>query len=138
MTLLAWVGAISAFGAAYWALSALQFGPGMPAMMLSLAASGLVFLTSALYIRRRFGGRALAVWCAVAASVLALAQGSIVADKMDLGHYSSGAWVLFFLLAPSFGAVGATLHQLAKREFRPALLRDVPVALAVFAIPRIG
>ncbi len=44
---------------------------------------------------------------------------------------------MFLLLAPSFVVVAATLHQLAKRKVRPALQRDVPVALAVFAIAEV-
>ena len=135
--LLAWGCAVGALGAAYWALSALQFGPGMPTIMLTLAASGLVFLVSALYVRRRFGGRALAAWCIVAAAILALAQGGVIAEKMDLFEYSRGASVLFVLLAPTFLVVGATLHRLARREFRPALQRDFPVGLAVFAIAEV-
>ncbi len=133
----AWAWAVGAMGAAYLALRALQFGPGMPRIMLTLAASGVVFVVSALYVRLRFGGGALAVWCIVGAAILALAQGRVIADKMDLVEYSLGAWTLFALLAPAFLVVGATLHRMARREFRPALQRDFPVCLAVFAIAEV-
>lgn len=133
----AWAWAVGAMGAAYLALRALQFGPGMPRIMLTLAASGVAFVASAIYVRRRFGGGALAVWCIVGAAILALAQGRVIADKMDLVEYSLGAWTLFALLAPAFLVVGATLHRMARREFRPALQRDFPVCLAVFAIAEV-
>ena len=132
---IAWGAAISAMaGTAYMALVAFDFGYGTPALLLILTASGLVFIASALHVRRRFGGLALAGWWLVGPPVLALAQGGIVADKLHLWDYTAGTLVLFLLLAPSFVPAAATLHLLAGRKVRPALQRDVPVALAVFAI----
>lgn len=132
----AWLCVAVALGGA-WPLFEMG-GPGIARLGMTLGACGLVFIASALRIRRRFGGRGLLAWTAVAAMGLAFALGEVVADQMDLVDYKLGAIATSILLTLTFAGTDVAIHLLAKRPRRPALERDLPVALAVFAIGQIA
>jgi hypothetical protein len=134
--IVAWLCAAGTLGGAYPIFG--TAGPGIARLGLTLGACGLVFVASGLFVRRRFGGRGLLVWSAVAALGLAVALGDVVAQQMDLFDYKLGVMATSFLLTLSFAGADVAIHRLAKRPSRPALERDLPVALAAFAVSQVA
>lgn len=134
--IIAWTAALISFGLGWLALTAFGFGPGMASISLRLILSGFAFTTASIYVRRRWGGLALAAFFVVAVVGLAAAQGGGFAETMDLVEYRRGAIAALVLLIPSLGSVAFALHRLARRP-SPILQRDFPIGLAVFAIAQV-
>lgn len=121
-------------GVAWVALAALDFGPR--SISLRLLLSGTVFTGAAIYVRRRWGGLALAGFFVVALVGLAITHGSAFAQQLDLFEYHLGVLAVFLSMTPSLGAVAVIAHLLARRS-SSMLQRDLPISLAVFAVAQI-
>ena len=134
--IIAWTAALISLGLGWLALTALAFGPGMASFSLRLVLSGFAFTIASIYVRRRWGGLALAGFFVVAVVGLAAAQGGALAESMDLFEYRRGAIAALVLLTPSLGSVALALHRLARRR-SPILQRDFPIGLAVFAVAQV-
>ena len=132
----AWTAALICLCLTWLALTGLQFGPGATTISLRLLFSGIAFTAAAIYVRRRWGGLALAGFFAVAVASLAAVHGGAFAKTMDLFEYRLGALAAVVLLTPSLGLVALTLHRLAGRPSR-ILERDLPIGLAVFAVTQV-
>ena len=134
--IIAWTAALISLGLGWLALTALAFGPGMASISLRLVLSGFAFTAASIYVRRRWGGLALAGFFVVAVVGLAAAQGGALAESMDLFEYRRGAIAALVMLTPSLGSVALALHRLARRR-SPILQRDFPIGLAVFAVAQV-
>jgi hypothetical protein len=130
---LPWCAAMAAIAVAYAAMKWLAFGPGMPTVFATLLVAGAVLCVTAPFVRRRLGAAGLAVWCAVAAVLIAFSAGTIVGRNMDLG--GSGAIVLFVLLAPPFAAAGVAVYRVDRPP--STIARTFPIALTVFVLMEI-
>lgn len=133
---IAWIAAAICLFLGWRALTALHFGPGATAISVRLLLSGIAFTGAAIYVRRRWGGRALAALFVIAVAGLAAVLGSAFERTMDFPASRSGAIAAAILLAPSLGAVALTVHRLAGRP-SPMLQRDFPIGLAIFAIAQV-
>jgi hypothetical protein len=107
------------------------------------------FITAAMYLRRHFGGGALAALWAVASIVMAVTNAALFSDMVRrVGSSASSAGraltlaFMLFMMASSFGASALLIHRrergvgpwLAAKDFALGLLAFVAGGAAAYAI----